>query len=135
MSTCISPEVYCECYLIDCSLFASFGVSRTTLNGILSSSCVFQKGEDEFGKVDAIVVSVGVDEEIVYAKSTAIQVKGIPQPEHDDITEDYMIWSIVQILCVLCTISLLNIISHIVNATLNIHETFAAAVWEPVLMS
>lgn len=37
--------------------------------------CVFQKGEDEFGKVDAIVVSVGVDEEIVYAKSTAIQVR------------------------------------------------------------
>lgn len=36
--------------------------------------CVLQKGEDEFGKVDAIVVSVGVDEEIVYAKSTAIQV-------------------------------------------------------------
>lgn len=33
-----------------------------------------QKGEDEFGKIDAIVVSVGVDEEIVYAKSTAIQV-------------------------------------------------------------
>lgn len=33
-----------------------------------------QKAEDEFGKVDAIVVSVGVDEEIVYAKSTAIQV-------------------------------------------------------------
>ncbi|MEQ2168211.1 FACT complex subunit SPT16, partial [Goodea atripinnis] len=31
------------------------------------------KGEDEFGKVDAIVVSVGVDEEIVYAKSTAVQ--------------------------------------------------------------
>ncbi|KAF3837325.1 hypothetical protein F7725_004789, partial [Dissostichus mawsoni] len=31
------------------------------------------KGEDEFGKADAIVVSVGVDEEIVYAKSTAIQ--------------------------------------------------------------
>lgn len=42
--------------------------------------CVFdfQKGEDEFGKVDAIVVSVGVDEEIVYAKSTAIQVKSYP---------------------------------------------------------
>lgn len=38
-------------------------------------SCAFQKGEDEFGKVDAIVVSVGVDEEIVYAKSTAIQVR------------------------------------------------------------
>lgn len=37
--------------------------------------CTFQKGEDEFGKVDAIVVSVGVDEEIVYAKSTAIQVR------------------------------------------------------------
>ena len=34
----------------------------------------FQKGEDDFGKVDAIVVSVGVDEEIVYAKSTALQV-------------------------------------------------------------
>uniref|UniRef100_A0A8D3DEU5 FACT complex subunit n=1 Tax=Scophthalmus maximus TaxID=52904 RepID=A0A8D3DEU5_SCOMX len=33
----------------------------------------WKKGEDEFGKVDAIVVSVGVDEEIVYAKSTAIQ--------------------------------------------------------------
>lgn len=41
----------------------------------VSLACVFQKGEDEFGKVDAIVVSVGVDEEIVYAKSTAIQVR------------------------------------------------------------
>lgn len=40
--------------------------------------CAFQKGEDEFGKVDAIVVSVGVDEEIVYAKSTAIQVRSYP---------------------------------------------------------
>lgn len=43
-----------------------------------SISCLLvlalQKGEDEFGKIDAIVVSVGVDEEIVYAKSTAIQV-------------------------------------------------------------
>lgn len=39
---------------------------------------LFQKGEDEFGKVDAIVVSVGVDEEIVYAKSTAIQVRRHP---------------------------------------------------------
>uniref|UniRef100_A0A9J7YZ63 SPT16 homolog, facilitates chromatin remodeling subunit n=2 Tax=Cyprinus carpio TaxID=7962 RepID=A0A9J7YZ63_CYPCA len=35
----------------------------------------WKKGEDEFGKVDAIVVSVGVDEEIVYAKSTALQVQ------------------------------------------------------------
>uniref|UniRef100_A0A8C7CQG4 FACT complex subunit n=1 Tax=Oncorhynchus kisutch TaxID=8019 RepID=A0A8C7CQG4_ONCKI len=34
---------------------------------------LYQKGEDEFGKVDAMVVSVGVDEEIVYAKSTALQ--------------------------------------------------------------
>ncbi|XP_061108875.1 FACT complex subunit SPT16-like isoform X1 [Conger conger] len=33
----------------------------------------WKKGEDEFGKVDAIVVSVGVDEEVVYAKSTALQ--------------------------------------------------------------
>ncbi|KAI1901230.1 hypothetical protein AGOR_G00032160 [Albula goreensis] len=33
----------------------------------------WKKGEDEFGKVDAMVVSVGVDEEIVYAKSTALQ--------------------------------------------------------------
>ncbi|XP_064201607.1 FACT complex subunit SPT16 [Anguilla rostrata] len=33
----------------------------------------WKKAEDEFGKVDAIVVSVGVDEEIVYAKSTALQ--------------------------------------------------------------
>ncbi|KAF3830329.1 hypothetical protein GH733_004148 [Mirounga leonina] len=31
------------------------------------------KGEDEYANVDAIVVSVGVDEEIVYAKSTALQ--------------------------------------------------------------
>ncbi|KAG7264837.1 LOW QUALITY PROTEIN: hypothetical protein CRUP_004380, partial [Coryphaenoides rupestris] len=35
--------------------------------------CNWKKGEDEFGKVDAVVVSVGVDEEIVYAKSTALQ--------------------------------------------------------------
>ncbi|XP_062305082.1 FACT complex subunit SPT16 [Osmerus eperlanus] len=33
----------------------------------------WKKAEDEFGKVDAMVVSVGVDEEIVYAKSTALQ--------------------------------------------------------------
>ncbi|XP_039602013.1 FACT complex subunit SPT16 [Polypterus senegalus] len=33
----------------------------------------WKKGEDEFSKIDAIVVSVGVDEEIVYAKSTALQ--------------------------------------------------------------
>ncbi|CAH2294638.1 FACT complex subunit SPT16 [Pelobates cultripes] len=33
----------------------------------------WKKGEDEFSNVDAIVVSVGVDEEIVYAKSTALQ--------------------------------------------------------------
>lgn len=43
------------------------------MNGVCFT-CILQKGEDEFGKVDAIVVSVGVDEEIVYAKSTAIQV-------------------------------------------------------------
>lgn len=36
-----------------------------------------QKGEEEFSDVDAIVVSVGVDEEIVYAKSTALQVRAI----------------------------------------------------------
>lgn len=35
-----------------------------------------QKGEDEYATIDAIVVSVGVDEEIVYAKSTALQVSG-----------------------------------------------------------
>lgn len=49
-----------------------------------------QKGEDEFGKVDAIVVSVGVDEEIVYAKSTAIQVRAYPalSKRHDDDDDD-----------------------------------------------
>ncbi|ETE70789.1 FACT complex subunit SPT16, partial [Ophiophagus hannah] len=31
------------------------------------------KGEDEYATIDAIVVSVGVDEETVYAKSTALQ--------------------------------------------------------------
>ena len=39
----------------------------------------FQKGEDEYANVDAIVVSVGVDEEIVYAKSTALQVRNLQQ--------------------------------------------------------
>lgn len=39
----------------------------------------FQKGEDEYANVDAIVVSVGVDEEIVYAKSTALQVRSLQQ--------------------------------------------------------
>ncbi|XP_003227277.1 FACT complex subunit SPT16 [Anolis carolinensis] len=33
----------------------------------------WQKGEDEYATIDAIVVSVGVDEETVYAKSTALQ--------------------------------------------------------------
>lgn len=33
----------------------------------------WKKGEDEYAGVDAIVVSVGVDEEVVYAKSTALQ--------------------------------------------------------------
>uniref|UniRef100_G1PAD7 FACT complex subunit n=1 Tax=Myotis lucifugus TaxID=59463 RepID=G1PAD7_MYOLU len=33
----------------------------------------WRKGEDEYANIDAIVVSVGVDEEIVYAKSTALQ--------------------------------------------------------------
>ncbi|KAM5192405.1 FACT complex subunit SPT16 [Mantella aurantiaca] len=33
----------------------------------------WKKGEDDFSNIDAIVVSVGVDEEIVYAKSTALQ--------------------------------------------------------------
>lgn len=46
-------------------------------------SYFFQKAEDEFGKVDAIVVSVGVDEEIVYAKSTAIQVNACLQPNSE----------------------------------------------------
>uniref|UniRef100_A0A8C5P0Y1 FACT complex subunit n=1 Tax=Jaculus jaculus TaxID=51337 RepID=A0A8C5P0Y1_JACJA len=35
--------------------------------------CNWRKGEDEYANIDAIVVSVGVDEEIVYAKSTALQ--------------------------------------------------------------
>ncbi|MEQ2208895.1 FACT complex subunit SPT16, partial [Xenoophorus captivus] len=57
-----SPRLKLQ-YLISASHVIKFGVSL----------CDFQKGEDEFGKVDAIVVSVGVDEEIVYAKSTAVQ--------------------------------------------------------------
>lgn len=36
---------------------------------------LLQKGEDEYATIDAIVVSVGVDEETVYAKSTALQVR------------------------------------------------------------
>ena len=39
----------------------------------------WRKGEDEHANVDAIVVSVGVDEEIVYAKSTALQVRSLQQ--------------------------------------------------------
>uniref|UniRef100_A0A8C8JF92 FACT complex subunit n=1 Tax=Oncorhynchus tshawytscha TaxID=74940 RepID=A0A8C8JF92_ONCTS len=43
------------------------------IHATLKHNTFFTKGEDEFGKVDAMVVSVGVDEEIVYAKSTALQ--------------------------------------------------------------
>lgn len=65
------------------SRFHSFILRAATLPNVpfkcfqlsyLNLLFALQKGEDEFGKIDAIVVSVGVDEEIVYAKSTAIQV-------------------------------------------------------------
>lgn len=110
----------------------SFVLSCTTLNCFLSSLCDFQKGEDEFGKVDAIVVSVGVDEEIVYAKSTAIQVKGESQPkQHDNIIEDDMIRHFHTVsLCVMHNIFTGMYFARVVT-TLNLNETFAEAVWEP----
>lgn len=68
-------------------------------------SCAFQKGEDEFGKVDAIVVSVGVDEEIVYAKSTAIQVRS-----HGMVSSLRKIWQFPRLYHILCAMNLLECI-------------------------
>ena len=58
------------------TLYSSFTRIKRWPNYLLFT---FQKGEDEYANVDAIVVSVGVDEEIVYAKSTALQVRGLWQ--------------------------------------------------------
>lgn len=73
----------------------------------------FQKGEDEFGKVDAIVVSVGVDEEIVYAKSTAIQVRSQSCHMAQRMPSNKRLRQFLTIFPILCTKNLQNYIIYI----------------------
>uniref|UniRef100_A0A670ZJ70 FACT complex subunit n=1 Tax=Pseudonaja textilis TaxID=8673 RepID=A0A670ZJ70_PSETE len=50
-----------------------FKVTMDPLKMIFKVMIATHKGEDEYATIDAIMVSVGVDEETVYAKSTALQ--------------------------------------------------------------
>jgi hypothetical protein len=71
------------------SLFLSFSLSSTSElwspeGDCLSLLCIFcfrQDGEvgtdDSFSKIDCLVSAVGTDEDIVYSKSTALQVHGL----------------------------------------------------------
>lgn len=73
-----------------CTLNLEFHQEKLCVIPIIFLLCSYEKKitklstlpserEDEYANVDAIVVSVGVDEEIVYAKSTALQVRSLQQ--------------------------------------------------------